>query len=56
MRGGTTRDRDLCILTPIPTLQISALWLRQSVGRLDGDDGSPGPDSGDPGGALAQVA
>ncbi|XP_039725605.1 uncharacterized protein C17orf107 homolog isoform X2 [Pteropus medius] len=33
---------------------ISALWLRQSVGRLDGDDGSPGPDSGDPGGALAQ--
>ncbi|XP_006217659.1 uncharacterized protein C17orf107 homolog isoform X2 [Vicugna pacos] len=39
-------------------LEISALWVQQEVRRLDGGDGSQGPDpgSGDPGGALARVA
>uniref|UniRef100_A0A8C3VNX4 Chromosome 17 open reading frame 107 n=1 Tax=Catagonus wagneri TaxID=51154 RepID=A0A8C3VNX4_9CETA len=38
-------------------LEISALWVRQEVRRLDGD-GNPGhaPDDGDPGGALARMA
>ncbi|XP_005399675.2 PREDICTED: uncharacterized protein C17orf107 homolog [Chinchilla lanigera] len=39
-------------------LEISALWLQQEAGGLDGRDGSPGPGAGagDPGGALARVA
>ncbi|XP_014645109.1 PREDICTED: uncharacterized protein C17orf107 homolog [Ceratotherium simum simum] len=39
-------------------LEISALWLQQEVRRLDGGNGgpSPGPEAGDPGGALARVA
>ncbi|XP_045383071.1 uncharacterized protein C17orf107 homolog isoform X1 [Lemur catta] len=45
-------------LTPIPAMQISALWLQQEARRLDGDYGTPGPapDAGDPGRALARVA
>ncbi|XP_027372408.1 uncharacterized protein C17orf107 homolog isoform X2 [Bos indicus] len=36
-------------------LEISALWVQQELRRLDGGPG-PGPDAGDPGGALARVA
>ncbi|XP_020768607.1 uncharacterized protein C17orf107 homolog isoform X1 [Odocoileus virginianus] len=36
-------------------LEISTLWVQQELRRLDGGPG-PGPDAGDPGGALARVA
>ncbi|XP_027830873.1 uncharacterized protein C17orf107 homolog isoform X3 [Ovis aries] len=36
-------------------LEISALWVQQELRRLDCGPG-PGPDAGDPGGALARVA
>lgn len=45
-------------LAPVPSMQISALWLQQEVQRLDSSDGcpDPAPDTGDPGRALARVA
>lgn len=41
--------------TSVSPLQISALWVQQELRRLDCGPG-PGPDAGDPGGALARVA